>query len=220
MRNLMKAEEQYRIERAEREEKEWIEKNKWSSSNPKPAVKPAPKVDKSRLSEEMQHGDSREASEKLEAKLEAAKNSEIGSMLRQNMARGAAKAAQEIGIEIELPNDDDETEKVIETLEALFAKNDDLETESNEAKESSLKSAFQVIGLPTPPVAIKQVIGLDSEQKTQIADAILNKMFIFRKEEITWDLYFKEAPYTLPGIEGKETLEAMKTIHRILVQVS
>ena len=56
---------------------------------------------------------------------------------------------------------------------------------------------------------------LGAEDKKTFADAILKKMFIAR--ECTWENYFKEAPYTSPGVEGGETIDAMKEIHRILV---
>ena len=79
--------------------------------------------------------------------------------------------------------------------------------------KASLRKSFETIDLPTDN--LNRVMDLDAEDKNKFADAILKKMFT--ASECTWANYFKEAPYTSEGVEGRETIEAMKEIHRILV---
>ena len=85
----------------------------------------------------------------------------------------------------------------------------------NQASESSLKDALETIGIQAQSNQVSQIFSLDAEGKKQFADGILKKMMI--GGEYTWESYFKEAPYLLSGVEGKQTLEAMKQIHQILV---
>ena len=99
-------------------------------------------------------------------------------------------------------------------LDSLFASP---EAATKLDDRAALRKSLETIGLPAPTDSLIKVMDLDADGKKQIADGILKKMFIFRSEEITWDMYFKEAPFTLEGVEGRETLEAMKEIHRILV---
>ena len=94
-------------------------------------------------------------------------------------------------------------------FDSLFASPKAAEKLDSKAK---LRKSFETIGLPTEN--LQKVLDLSDADKKAFADAILKKMFV--STEMTWENYFKEAPYTSPGVEGKQTIEAMKDIHRIL----
>ena len=103
-------------------------------------------------------------------------------------------------------------ENANEFFDSLFASS---EAATKLDDRAALRKAFKTIGLPTDN--LHKIMDLDAEGKEEIADGILKAMGIGMP---TWEKYFEEAPYTLSGVEGKETLEAMKEIHRILINAT
>ena len=79
--------------------------------------------------------------------------------------------------------------------------------------QAELRKAFKTIGLQTGGIHL--LMDADSEVKSGVARGILKKMY-FGTATPTWEEYFKNAPGLL-GEDGRETIAAMKVIHKILV---